>query len=641
VDDVVDREGQLVAEETSPQLFRNQLTLTVDNVIDELYVNGEPITGSLENRRNWTVVDVVDNLELHNGHNVIAIKARDTGGPAALLAELDLDGDLHVSDETWKVTTSTPPSDWMETDFDDSDWPAATVHAAYGSESWGTRVDGISDDSAANWIWSSDREGDDVVYFRYRIPAGGPWKVRVADSNSEIRDLSTAEAVMDAFIAADAADGTDDFSQTADVINFFTIDGGTKGQYEDDVPFPGQPNPPTTFALQVTGTVLIESAGNYTFGFNVDDGARLDITKDGVVTTIVQQGGTQPPVTRLGHIYLEPGTYELELLYYNNRGSGALELFAAKGVHSSWNASDFKLLLPEDHLDRINATEADTDVCFDDAAGLESGRTGNSITQTWSNLALAGGVDAFFAHIQTYDGRDTAVVRARNVESSPQIKIEEEKSRDSEVNHATEVVGYLTVDTSGSREIRDTDNVLIGYAGPTLSLDHTWTTVSLPHRFTNPVVIAYLRSTPNGEGVHTRLRNVGATSFEVQIEDWAYQSFAPSGEVDYIVLEQGAHLLRDAQILQVGTETVTQEVQDVFTDVVFPLAFDAPPVVLSATQTRNGSDPMVTRHQSISTTGFSVLVEEEEARDNIHISETIGWVALSGDIDPISGSSCP
>ena len=53
--------------------------------------------------------------------------------------------------------------------------------------------------------------------------------------------------------------------------------------------------------------------------------------------------------------------------------------------------------------------------------------------------------------VATYDDGDGAYLRYRSLESgSVQLKIEEDKTQDSETNHATEVVGYLAIEGSGT-----------------------------------------------------------------------------------------------------------------------------------------------------------------------------------------------
>jgi len=51
--------------------------------------------------------------------------------------------------------------------------------------------------------------------------------------------------------------------------------------------------------------------------------------------------------------------------------------------------------------------------------------------------------------MQTAEGVDSSSVRAQNMsQTTTQIKIEEEQSKDSETDHTTEVVGYLIVDSA-------------------------------------------------------------------------------------------------------------------------------------------------------------------------------------------------
>lgn len=77
----------------------------------------------------------------------------------------------------------------------------------------------------------------------------------------------------------------------------------------------------------------------------------------------------------------------------------------------------------------------------------EAGSTANSVTQNWADLTFQTDFPAlphFIADMQSYDGVDSAAVRSQNMsQTASQIKIEEEQSKDTEVDHTTEVVGYL------------------------------------------------------------------------------------------------------------------------------------------------------------------------------------------------------
>jgi hypothetical protein len=62
------------------------------------------------------------------------------------------------------------PLDWMRADFDDSDWPLATVHSAQAVRPHGG-FDDVEWDSSAKLIWTGDLEVDNTILCRTRIEA--------------------------------------------------------------------------------------------------------------------------------------------------------------------------------------------------------------------------------------------------------------------------------------------------------------------------------------------------------------------------------------------------------------------------------------------------------------------------------------
>ena len=62
------------------------------------------------------------------------------------------------------------PEDWMSPDFDDSDWPMATVHSAQAVRPRGG-YDEVSWDPAAKLIWTEDLVTDNTILCRFRIAA--------------------------------------------------------------------------------------------------------------------------------------------------------------------------------------------------------------------------------------------------------------------------------------------------------------------------------------------------------------------------------------------------------------------------------------------------------------------------------------
>ncbi len=142
------------------------VTISCDNAYD-LYVNGV-LTGS---GGNWNAAQSYSVPQLA-GRNVVAVKARDLGGAAALLAELRI-GVLRLGTGTgWKVST-TAPAGWETLGFDDRGWTGASDFGAYGVAPWNRSVSGMPLDTPAHWIWSSDNQATDTVYLRFAYDQAG------------------------------------------------------------------------------------------------------------------------------------------------------------------------------------------------------------------------------------------------------------------------------------------------------------------------------------------------------------------------------------------------------------------------------------------------------------------------------------
>src|SRR5690606_24792179 len=73
------------------------------------------------------------------GRNVIAVRARNSDGPAGVLLKLDVKSGGNtqtiVTDAAWKASAA-PVDGWPQVGFDDSGWSAATIVAALGEGTW-------------------------------------------------------------------------------------------------------------------------------------------------------------------------------------------------------------------------------------------------------------------------------------------------------------------------------------------------------------------------------------------------------------------------------------------------------------------------------------------------------------------------
>jgi len=260
----------------------------------------------------------------------------------------------------------------------------------------------------------------------------------------------------------------------------------------------------------------------------------------------------------------------------------------------------------------------------------EFAMTGTGVTHQWSTTTLNadyGTKPAVLANMQTFAGDNTAAVRVRNASQDRlEFSVQEEQSSDNEIQHVAETIGYMVgneglIHDSSGRVIGELVTIRLGQPSR-----NQWEQANLSQNYTNPIVIAQISSFNGSQPAQIRLQAVNSNSFELQIEEWAYLDGQHIYEdVSYLVVESGRHRLQDGTILETGVTTVNQN----WTTVGFGTAFDGTPIVLSQCMTRDGSDPVITRQRNISTTGFDVRLQEEEANaTGPHVNETVGYVGL-------------
>ena len=101
-----------------------------------------------------------------------------------------------------------------------------------------------------------------------------------------------------------------------------------------------------------------------------------------------------------------------------------------------------------------------------DGNAFMAGNTGDQVTHNWHTVDfgnLFNNAPKFFGNIASYDGPDSAGLRAKNLSSgSVEIKIDEDTSKDSEVDHTTEEIGFLAIEATGTLEGSENTDALTG-----------------------------------------------------------------------------------------------------------------------------------------------------------------------------------
>ncbi|MCP4192858.1 MAG: tandem-95 repeat protein [Planctomycetaceae bacterium] len=178
--------------------------------------------------------------------------------------------------------------------------------------------------------WTS---GTNAIGYEQSVPG---FTVHDAHSTGQITNIAAAEAVL-------AGSGVQ--SETtiiAPVVNFQDPGGGGGlGNYGDPDQFPNdQGGDDNDFGLRATGTILIPSAGTWTFGTNSDDGVRVWVDNN----LVIDDDSLHAPANRFGQTNLSAGPHSIELVFFERGGGAEVELFAAKGSYSTFNSSAFDLI---------------------------------------------------------------------------------------------------------------------------------------------------------------------------------------------------------------------------------------------------------------------------------------------------------
>ncbi|MCA9059807.1 MAG: hypothetical protein KDA85_14970, partial [Planctomycetaceae bacterium] len=187
------------------------------------------------------------------------------------------------------------------------------------------------------------------------------------------------------------------------------------------------------------------------------------------------------------------------------------------------------------------------------------------------------------------------------------------------------IPGVQILTGSGNRLALTIDRQVtkFGEAGIVTNVSNVWTKVTLTNSFTNPVIIASGPSYKGGDPGVIRIRRVQANSFEIQFQEWDYLDGNHTNEtVSWVVFEAGTHVLDDGTKIVVGTANVNHLIRRV------NATLPANAAVLTTVQTTNGGAAIVPRIRNVSTTGFEAAVSEQEAADQFHYTETLGWVAV-------------
>ncbi|MFH5801515.1 hypothetical protein [Haladaptatus sp. CMAA 1911] len=300
---------------------------------------------------------------------------------------------------------------------------------------------------------------------------------------------------------------------------------------------------------------------------------------------------------------------------------------------------EFKVQIQESEAEsRYHVEETIGYIAFEQDTGnldgkpFEVQRTSQSVTDEWFHISFNQKYSdpRFIANLQTYHGFDPSSLRYRNLTSdSVEVMVEEERSKDGEVGHATEAVGYAVFE--GNALIVDTISTNV-------TNDQDWYQFSSKFN-SSQIIIAKPLSTKGWQPAHVRLREGPNGEMQYQIEEWAYTDGDHSSETFHtLATEPGDNelFLADGSRYSVkaGMISATDEPQTSS----FETSFNRPPVVFAQSQTHHGSQACITRLSDITRDSFTIRVQESQSNINSgHVPESIGYIALEEKTGKLNG----
>lgn len=165
----------------------------------------------------------------------------------------------------------------------------------------------------------------------------------------------------------------------------------------------------------------------------------------------------------------------------------------------------------------------------------------------------------------------------------------------------------------------------------------TWRTVNFGTTFSAPPVVVLGTTTYNDtQALTTRVRNVTATSFEYQLDEWDYLDGVHASEsLHYLALEPGTHTIGGLTWRAGRTGGVTKTEQTVS----LGTTFGAAPVVLAQAETTTNAQAVTTRVRNVTTTDFGLKLQTQELDTSTLSGESVSWIAIATGTGTVDGAA--
>ena len=193
----------------------------------------------------------------------------------------------------------------------------------------------------------------------------------------------------------------------------------------------------------------------------------------------------------------------------------------------------------------------------------------------------------------------------------------------------------------GTWELSDGTTLEAGTLNTNILSSQGRNTVALDAEFdsdSSPAVLTQVQTFKGSDWVTTRTDNITGESFQVmmQEEEKLNTGVHVTESIGWLAIERGAGTAGDTIIdAGVTADKFTHQTQFHW----FGASFDGGPTLLAKLDSFDGADTANARIKSVTDSGFSAMISEEQSRDRewFHTTESLSYLALGGSSGVLNG----
>ena len=228
---------------------------------------------------------------------------------------------------------------------------------------------------------------------------------------------------------------------------------------------------------------------------------------------------------------------------------------------------------------------------------------------------------------------------------SQRLKVEEDQSRDEEVNHIDETLHVLALgeqilaqqvtnnggDPAALRRLEPTQDPAAPLEwGLIRGIDHSWQVLPFAKRYSDPVLVAKPVSSNGADPGVIRIKDLTGSHAELRYQEWSYlddKHWAPE-DLFYLVSEAGSHQLGGLDVEADHRVSSKLGRAGQWETIPFNTVFPDTPAVFASVMTYQGADTVTTRLRDLDPSKFALAMDEQESKSDGHVNETLGWIAI-------------